>query len=122
MSKHYNYPKAKAICEERKPITATLGMLEDWSWTAEEVWKDGNFLVPTDDTKYKIGGISSSNWATPSLLLDFGNGEEVMVVCFIDDKQIDEEAARNGRLFASFSKGVISGPCQQRIDQITVEK
>lgn len=43
--KSYDFKKAKAIIEENKDIleSASLGMHEDWYWTAETIWEDGEF-------------------------------------------------------------------------------
>lgn len=43
--KNYDYLKAKRLIEKYKDnlISATLGMHEDWFWTAETVWEEGEY-------------------------------------------------------------------------------
>jgi len=41
----YDYNKARELIEQFKPVRATLGMREDWSWTAKDVYEDGRFIV-----------------------------------------------------------------------------
>jgi hypothetical protein len=73
--KVYNYKKAKEIIERYKDKDlkyASLGMKEDWGWTAETIWSNNKYLVKLKkDTQ--IAGIKSSYWATPVLELDFGD-------------------------------------------------
>lgn len=63
--KYYDFKKAYEIIQselENGLVEADLGMQEDWRWTAETMY-------PVDfdvRTLKKIGGISGSNWATPS--------------------------------------------------------
>lgn len=82
--KLYDYQKLKAVCEERQPVSASLGMSEDWGWTAEEVWKDGKLLIPTDNPLYEVAGIPGSHWATPTLSLIMPNGDDVRIPCFVE--------------------------------------
>ena len=43
--KTYDYSKAKKIIEENKNNlkSAALGMHEDWLWTAETIFENGNY-------------------------------------------------------------------------------
>ena len=69
----YNFKKAKEVIENYKDMGlkfASLGMKEDWSWTAEIVWANGKFTQILNE-QTKIGGITKSHWATPVLELDF---------------------------------------------------
>jgi hypothetical protein len=73
--KVYNYEKAKELIEKYKDKnlkSASLGMKEDWGWTAETIWCDGKFLTKLNK-KTKIAGINKSYWATPVIELDFGD-------------------------------------------------
>lgn len=45
--KRYDFKRAQEIIEVEKNkglVSATLGMYEDWNWTAEEVWNKETFL------------------------------------------------------------------------------
>lgn len=48
-----------------------IGMCEDWSWTAEEVWRGGKFRKNLNRRFIKVSGISGSYWATPTLCAIF---------------------------------------------------
>jgi len=82
--KHYDYDKAKSIIEENKSkglVEASLGMKEDWFWTAETIWNDGKYVrVLKENTK--IGGIDGSNWATPILELIFTDETKITLNCY----------------------------------------
>ena len=43
--KNYNFKKAKELIENSKDciISASLGMHEDWFWTAETIWENGKY-------------------------------------------------------------------------------
>lgn len=79
----YDYQKAIQIIEENKNdlISASLGMAEDWSWTADTVFENGEFVIDLSKEPY-IAGINGSYWATPSIMLEFKNGEEKLHPCF----------------------------------------
>ncbi len=73
----YDFKKAKKLIEEAAKtgdlVKASLGMEEDWYWTAQSVWdKEVGFLEELDNTK-TIAGIDGSNWATPTLRLEYQN-------------------------------------------------
>lgn len=76
--KQYNFKKAKEIIEfnSEKLESATLGLHEDWFWTAEEVWSRDKKFIKKLNSKTLIGGITGSFWATPTLSLQFIDGEE----------------------------------------------
>jgi hypothetical protein len=59
--KEYDWNKLQSYLDSEKQID--VGMKEDWYWTGEE-------LKQESIDKKKIGGISGSNWATPSVLID----------------------------------------------------
>lgn len=109
--KTYDFNRAKAIIEEHKDsiISATLGMHEDWFWTAETIWEDHSFkkhlpdnaddihneylqkrrdgmsLLSVEANKYDsilIAGIYGSGWATPTLQLRFRDGSDKMIPCY----------------------------------------
>lgn len=49
--KNYDYQKAKHLINESKDClqSATLGMHEDWFWTAETIFEDGKFKKELSD-------------------------------------------------------------------------
>lgn len=84
--KNYDFQKAKQIIEENREniAEASLGMREDWFWTAETVFEDGEFTQELTDEQV-IGGISGSSWATPAIGLVFKDGTEKMHPCFLGE-------------------------------------
>jgi hypothetical protein len=82
--KNYDFKQAKDFIKLAKKdglIEATLGMKEDWYWTADTVWIDGKYVKKLNK-ETKIGGIQSSNWATPMLELTYKNGTIMQLNCF----------------------------------------
>lgn len=121
--KNYDFSKAKQLIEENKENleSASLGMHEDWFWTAETIWENGNYtreLLSTEEAnqineKYiekrkngmsvlseeanqydniMIAGIYGSTWATPTLQLQFNDGTERMVPCYAGDSDSERPA------------------------------
>ena len=43
--KTYDFLKAKQLISENAEnlVSASLGMHEDWAWTAETIWENGEF-------------------------------------------------------------------------------
>lgn len=142
--KYYDYDKAKQLIEENKEnlSSASLGMHEDWSWTADTIWSGGEYQkellsnkeaedmnakyheqrkagMSMFDEKYKdydacfVAGIRGSEWATPTLNLVFCDGSDKMIECSYGEQEVtDEERRANSALWAS---GALSGPCQKNI-------
>jgi len=82
--KTYDFKQAKNLIKLAKKdglIEASLGMAEDWFWTADTVWKDGKYVKKLNEETL-IGGIKRSNWATPVLGLEFKNGTIMKLNCF----------------------------------------
>jgi len=75
--KMYDYNKAIKRIKEVKPREASLGMLEDWCYTAEVIYEKGKFVFDLSK-KPMIAGIRGSIWATPTLEMD-GVKEECWV-------------------------------------------
>lgn len=94
--KNYDYNKAKQIIGKDVDLsTASLGMAEDWTWTAQTIWEDGNFTVECDDPSGRIlvAGIDGSNWATPTLVLSYKDGRETRQDCFsVESGHVPAEA------------------------------
>lgn len=82
--KYYDYQKAKNYIEQHKDEIeeASLGMDEDWLWTAETIFEDGKFTVDLDDENLTIKYIDGSYWATPTLEVRFKNGETEKFNCY----------------------------------------
>ena len=55
--------------------SVTLGMFEDWSWTADVFWtKEHGWMremEPCDEPNHCIMGINGSIWATPVMEVEF---------------------------------------------------
>lgn len=80
--KNYNFNKAKQLIAENSENleSASLGMHEDWFWTAETIWENGNYKTELND-ETTIGYIAGSSWGTPTLQLSFKDGTEKMIAC-----------------------------------------
>lgn len=114
MTKNYDFEKAKTLIEKHKSdiVSASLGMHEDWFWTAETVYEGGEYkkMLPANEyanQKYDeyigkrksgmsllsderlsysdimVAGIYGSDWATPTLQLSFKDGTEKMIPCYL---------------------------------------
>jgi hypothetical protein len=44
--KYYDYNKVRELIAKLQPDEASLGMLEDWWWTAETIYVDGQYKKP----------------------------------------------------------------------------
>ncbi len=86
MAKKYDFEKVKRIIEKEKDVIehASLGMHEDWFWTAEPVYEDGEFTRDLAKTE-TIGGIAGSGWATPVLRIEYIDGTERCIECFVGE-------------------------------------
>lgn len=54
--KNYDFKKAKQIIEENKEnlVSASLGMHEDWFWTAEIIYEEGEFKRQLPDNAEEL--------------------------------------------------------------------
>jgi hypothetical protein len=102
--KKYDFKKAKNLIENASNLeSATLGMHEDWFWTADTVFENGEFVTQlNDDTE--IGGINGSSWATPTLQLCFKDGTEENIEVSVGENDKDKPIY--------FELGVLSKPLQ----------
>jgi hypothetical protein len=109
--KKYDFAKARDLIESEKEIlaSASLGMHEDWFWTAETIWKNGKYAVNLA-TVAKIAGISGSSWATPVIKLEYNDGRERFLECF--------KGESTGTKPDFLELGVLSGPLQDLIAPI----
>ena len=87
----YDYKKAKLFIEQNKENIkeAYLGMHEDWWWTAQTIFEDGEYKVNLDDKDLKIGGIDGSYWATPVLAVEYKDGTTKTYHCHDNGEQRD---------------------------------
>lgn len=149
--KNYDFDKAKKLIEENKNNLreASLGMHEDWFWTAEAIWEDGEYKreLPTNvvaiemNTQYResgcspigkeaeqytpifIGGIYGSFHATPALNLVFKKGKDKMIPCFIEEEdggKFGERIAK--KLEVEKWHGPLSKPVQDNIQPLEDDK
>lgn len=127
--KNYDFKKAKSIIAEHSTDieSASLGMHEDWFWTAETIWEGGKFkrelpedaesiftqyaerrksgmsLLDEESRQYDnilIAGIYCSYWATPTLQLTFKDGSDKMIPCFTGDSDGEQPAGLLGCMSA----------------------
>jgi hypothetical protein len=110
--KKYDFEKAKQLIIENADNleSASLGMHEDWFWTAEEVWENGKFTQELNN-ETMIGGINGSRWATPAIKLSFKDGTEKMIECS------DGENTETKPSFLLL--GALSQPVQDNITPLT---
>lgn len=103
----YDFASAKRYIQMHSDLieSASLGMKEDWWWTAETVYKEGKFLIDLDDAD-EIAGISGSGWATPSIEVVFKDGHEEVKDCYIGN------VGGEGQKPDWFALGCISQECQ----------
>lgn len=113
--KKYNFERAKQLIEKHPDaVSASLGMHEDWFWTAEEIWNKESGFVITDGP---IGGINGSSWATPTLQLRFEDGTDKMIPCH-DAGESDPITPLQRTIT---SGGCLSGPVQDNITPLSSE-
>lgn len=103
----YDFAGAKKYIQMHSDLisSAALGMYEDWFWTAQTVYEDEKFCIDLDEKDLKIGGISGSDWATPTLEIEFKNGTETKKDCFVGDA--------GGQKPEWFTLGCLSEPIQK---------
>jgi len=84
---NYDFQKAKRYIQMHSDLIeeAALGMHEDWFWTAESIYRDGQFCVDLDYPNLQLGGISGSPWATPMLEVRMKDGKEIQKPCYVGD-------------------------------------
>jgi hypothetical protein len=102
--------KQKKIIEENKNDLdrATLGMYEDWFWTGEDVWVNGEFVKNLDACP-EIVGIRGSTWATPTLRLLFKDGTDKCID--VSDKNEEDGKEYDKPYYLTF------GPLSEEVDQ-----
>ncbi|MEK5175124.1 hypothetical protein NST63_18155 [Heyndrickxia sp. FSL W8-0496] len=113
--KKYDFKKAIRLIEENKSnlIEASMGMHEDWFWTADTIFENGKFVKDLDD-ETSIAGINSSSWATPTIQLIFSDESEKMIPCY--------EGESTGSNPGIGLLGVLSGPVQENITPLSEDE
>lgn len=81
--KKYDFEKVKSYIENHKNNIKSvyLGMYEDWSWTAETVFKEGKYTKEINENT-TIAGILGSTWATPVMQVEFKDGTKKIISCY----------------------------------------
>lgn len=146
--KFYNYELAKTIVETFLSLdvldSATLGIHEDWWWSAETIFEDERWvadLCSNEELEYAyenrehpfadshpfldklINGLGGSIWATPVLSVNFKDGTNKTFECYYEKgEQLSPEAMMKKIENHSAGLGDISGPQYEKRMQITLEK
>lgn len=110
--KVYDFDLAKRMIQMKSDVleSAALGMAEDWFWTAITVYEGGKFTEELIQGETEIAGISSSFWATPSILLTYNDGREEMIDCYTGES--------DGERPDWFGLGIFSSPCQDYVESV----
>jgi len=108
----YDYNLAKQTIQKYSDLLeeASLGMAEDWFWTAETVYEEGVFKINLDEENLMIAGIGGSTWATPTLSLKFKDGSEKLLPCYTGETDITKRPEW-------LELGCLSQPCQDEMDK-----
>lgn len=92
--RNYNFELAKKIINTYNELgvleDASLGMEEDWFWTGQTVFENGEYTQQLNDGD-SIAGITGSSWATPVVKISLSNGEEEVFECFDGEWTTDIE-------------------------------
>ena len=108
--KYYDFKKAERLIQMKagQLQSASLGIEEDWFWTAESVFSDSRITVEFDKIT-EVAGIRGSSWATPVLYLEYKDGREEFVPCYTG-----ESSETN----PNWSLGCLSGPAQEWVESV----
>lgn len=120
--KRYDFDLARKVIDKLHSLDvlqeASLGMHEDWFWTAETVWEDGEYKKQIPSNQYTadrfdeyvekrksgmsilsdecrgyddimIAGLVESHWATPVLSCELKNGSTETFNCFVGESEGD---------------------------------
>lgn len=104
--KNYDCSKIKSLVSEGVD-TIELGMCEDWGWTAQTVFKDGEFNIDLSGETVSISGISGSTWASPTAKVTYDEGRTEKVDVWKDDgDKASAEQIRRQKRFAQATGGM----------------
>ena len=109
--KHYNTKFIKKYIEEHKRqiLSVHCGMREDWYWTADKVFENGELSYDYDweSENISVAGITGSTWETPVMEVEFDDGRTEIVECWIDDGEVvSENQIRRQKRFALDTGGM----------------
>lgn len=109
--KKYNTKFIKDYIEKNrdKIDTVSCGMREDWGWTADTVYENGEFKkgLQWNSGSIEIMGISGSYWATPVMNVTFKNGQTKTVECwFSDGETASDKEISDMKMFARNTDGM----------------
>lgn len=115
--KEYDFNLAKKIIDKFTSLTevegAYMGMHEDWFWTADSVYENGEYQEPF--RKQMIAGIDGSSWATPVIQIELNNGETHVFNCYKTSSGHEEmDILEKIEQMAFCNGGVLSGPVTER--------
>lgn len=93
----------------------TVGMEEDWFWTAEIIYDNVNGFYDVldsfeeDSDLIEVAGICGSSWATPVMRVSFLDGTDEVLDCWKDDHaQEDKQQIAKQKAFALVTGGMDS--------------
>ena len=105
----YNTKLIRDFIEDNKNEIHSVicGMREDWSWTADKVFYDGEYIEDLSGEEVNIAGITGSTWATPIMEIEYKNGNIQTFDCYKDDEVAEDISRIMGqRKFAFLTGGM----------------
>ena len=109
--KKLSYKKVSKLLKyyrKRGLIEASVGLFEDWFWTAGTIF--AGYKIKRD---YNKNAYTSSVWATPVLMLEFKNGKTLIFEC----SKGKSKPLENPFIGAM---GTLSKPMQERLEGIGI--
>lgn len=81
--KKYNFKEIKKFLDKHKHLIkeASLGIHEDWFWTAEVIFKEGKYINDLQETT-TVSNITGSKWGTPVLEVKWEKGHINNYKCY----------------------------------------
>lgn len=70
---------------KEKIETVKCGMREDWRWTADTIYSNGDYQIDVSGSSVRIAGIQGSQWATPIMEVTYKDGRREILDCYTDD-------------------------------------
>lgn len=130
--KYYNYELAKKLIEKLAELgvlkEASMGIHEDWFWTGQTIWQNGEYqtqysLVTNGyelidlDKKPELGGLTGSKWGTPVLQIIYTDDTMKVFNCYTGEHTLD--VVERLEIEIRDTSGVISEPLRlTRLTQI----
>ena len=111
--KRFNTPKIYDFIDKNKDYIeeASIGMYEDWFWTAENIWEDGTYIRSVEDVH-----LQKSRWATPSLMLIYL--DETTKFFDVSIGQQKPETILHDSMAIQQGQGCISKPIQETMPDL----